>query len=235
MNVQRSGFVYTGTANLEVMEVARNYNDFLTTLVMEHARAGAAIVDFGAGTGTFAQRVAMAGHTVRCIEPDPALRRRLAAAGLGVYASTEEVSPASLDYIYSLNVLEHIEDDLGALRALQSRLKPGGRLMLYVPAFQSLYSSMDRLVGHFRRYRRHQLLALLERAGFEIDRVSYCDSLGFFASLAFKAIGNDTGRLNERTIILYDRFLFPLSRLLDRLLGRLLGKNLLVLARRDGS
>jgi len=226
---------YTGTANLEVMEAARNYNTFLTAQVMAHARPGAAIVDFGAGTGTFAQRLTMAGYAVRCVELDPVLRHRLAAAGLGVYALTEEVPPASLDYIYSLNVLEHIEDDLGALRELRSRLKPGGRLMLYVPAFQSLYSSMDRLVGHFRRYRRHQLLALLRRAGFEIDGARYCDSLGFFATLAFKAIGNDSGRLNERVVIFYDKFLFPLSRLLDRLLDRLLGKNLLVLARRGGS
>jgi len=225
--------LYTGTENLEVMEAAKNYNNFLATLVLGQVRPGDATLDFGAGTGTFAQRVAQAGHAIRCIELDPVLSRRLAAAGLKVHASIDEVAPDSVDYIYSLNVLEHIEDDLGTVRALRTRLKPGGRIMIYVPAFQSLYSSMDRLVGHIRRYRRHQLIALLRRAGFEIERGRYCDSLGFFASLAFKAIGNNSGRLNERTLIFYDRVLFPLSHLLDHLLGRFLGKNLLVVARRS--
>ena len=97
------------------------------------------------------------GYRVHCIEPDKRHASSLANAGLPVATTLEEIKDCSCDYIYSLNVLEHIEDDVMALRQWYQKLKPGGRILVYVPAFQLLYSSMDRKVGHFRRYTRRAL------------------------------------------------------------------------------
>ncbi len=220
-------------ANLEVMEAARKYNAFLAALILAHAPASGVIIDFGAGTGTFARRLADAGRRPLCVEPDPQLRAQLAQSGFDARADLGDLPADSVDYAYTLNVLEHIEDDVAALRLLRSRLKPGGCLLIYVPAFPCLYSSMDRAVGHHRRYRRLDLIARVRAAELDVLKASYCDSLGFLASLAFKAVGRDDGRIDEAALILYDRLLFPLSRGLDGILGRAVGKNLWLLACRS--
>lgn len=223
---------YTGVDNLEAMVQARRYNAFLVRTVVEAAGQATSALDFGAGLGTFAEALRNRGFEVGCVEVDPALRQRLADRGFATYAGLEAVPPDSVPFAYSLNVLEHIEDDAGVLRDLASRLAPGGRLLLYVPAFQVLYSSMDRKVGHFRRYRRAGLFDLVGAAGLEAERAEYVDCLGWLASLVFKVAGNDSGDLSPRSVALYDRVVFPVSRVLDLGLRRVLGKNLLVLARR---
>ncbi|HYM61803.1 MAG TPA: methyltransferase domain-containing protein, partial [Thermoanaerobaculia bacterium] len=82
------------------------------------------------------------------------------------------------DTIVSLNVLEHIEDDVAALRAMREILAPGGHVALLVPAHPSLYGEYDRLDGHFRRYTRRSFEAAIRRAGFEQVRLRYFNTLG---------------------------------------------------------
>jgi hypothetical protein len=91
---------------------------------------------------------------------------------------------------------------------------------------------MDRQVGHYRRYRRPELTALLRQAGFVIDEARYVDSLGFFAALLYKVLGDTSGSINVQGLRLYDRFIFPLSRLIDRIVAGSFGKNLLLTAHR---
>jgi SAM-dependent methyltransferase len=225
---------YTGTDNLEVMADATNYNDYLLSLILAHARKGMCMVDFGAGIGTFARRLAEAGYQVHCIEPDPQQAAHIAAAGLSVLASIDELKDGSIDYLYTLNVLEHIEDDAPCLQQMRRKLKPGGMLLIYVPAFQALFSSMDRKVGHFRRYTRFGLIKKLQAQDFDVIRARYVDSIGFFASLLFRLLGNSSGTLNRGTLVFYDRIVFPISRLCDCAFGRLFGKNVMVLARVPG-
>ena len=120
------------------------------------------------------------------------------------------------------------------LPALRPRLAPGGRLLIYVPAFNLLYSANDERVGHVRRYRRAGLVELVRNAGFQVERASYVDSLGFFAALAYRFVGDPEGGLSVTSVRLYDSLLFPPSRLLDRVVGRWFGKNLLLTAVRPG-
>lgn len=223
---------YSGAENLEVMEEALNYNAFLRKIVTSRARLRDRILDFGAGTGTIARPLAAAGYDISCIEPDAGLRARLRANGLEAHADIDAIPPNSLDLIYTVNVLEHIPDDFGAVKLLRERLKPGGQLLVYVPAFPILYTSLDQKVGHVRRYRRAELLDLLRRADLDVEDLAYQDSLGFVATLLFKLIGNDSGTINRKALIFYDRCAFPLSRILDRVCGNWFGKNLLAVASR---
>ena len=118
-------------------------------------------------------------------------------------------------------------------RALLQQLKPGGRLAVYVPALSWLYTGMDRKVGHWRRYGRRELVQKLERAGFRVHSARYADSLGVPATLAFKLIDDGKGDVSPKTVAIYDKWIFPLSHLIDKLTGgRLLGKNLAVYAER---
>ena len=224
---------YTGVDNLEVMAEAVKYNSYLLGLIRAAAPAHGTILDFGAGSGTFALPVAALGRRVICIEPDDHLRQVLASKGMRTHASLAELVAAQYDYAYSLNVLEHIEDDGQALRELHRVLKPGAPLLLYVPAFACLYTSMDAKVGHRRRYRRATLMRLSTQAGFAVQRAEYVDCLGFFATLLFKLVGNSRGDINRSAIKWYDRIVFPVSCGLDHLFGRIFGKNLLVIAVRQ--
>lgn len=223
---------YSGVDNLEVMAAAHRYTEFLCRL-MESAGGAAArgkVADFGAGTGLFASLWRQRATQVTCIEPDPELRRRLAAQGFVTAEGAAAIADASQDFIYTLNVLEHIDDDRAAVRELHRMLKPGGRLLVYVPAFPVLYSAMDRKVGHLRRYRREALVQLLREGGFTVEDSAYADSLGFFVSLLYRFVGSKDGGISLPALLLYDRAVFPVSRLLDRLFGRLVGKNVFAVA-----
>jgi putative flippase GtrA/SAM-dependent methyltransferase len=220
---------YSGRENLESMKDAKNYNAFLLELLDEHAGTGA-VLDFGAGVGTFAAPLARRGRRVLCVEPDPEQRGVLAQAGLPAVAGLDAVPDESVDSIYTLNVLEHIEDDNTVLCELYRRLRPGGRLLIYVPAFQVLFTAMDRRVGHFRRYRSTALQAQVRAAGFDVERGRYVDSLGFFVTLLYKWVGSRSGVVDARSVRLYDRFVFPLSKICDSLLSGTFGKNIFVIA-----
>ncbi len=221
---------YEGGENLDVMEHARHYNLHIARLLFAHFRPDSRILDFGAGNGTFSRILRARGYRVECLEIDPRYRELLAAEGFPVRASLAEIPEASLDGVYLLNVLEHIPDDVGELRAIGARLRPGGKVCVYVPAFQALYSAMDRSIGHCRRYTRRDLAAKLVAAGFEPPTTRYHDCLGFPATLLYKAVGDRSGRIDVRRILFYDRVVFPLSQALDPLFRGVLGKNVSAVA-----
>jgi SAM-dependent methyltransferase len=221
---------YPGVDNLEALKEAENYNRYLASLIDEQLSPGCAVVDFGAGIGTFALPLLARGVRVVCVEPDPLLAAHLRSAGAATVPSLDEIAQDSIDLIYSFNVLEHIADDGAAIRAMAAKLKRGARLLAYVPAFEVLFSAMDRRVGHLRRYRRRGLTRLLSGSGLRVVDARYADSLGFVVSLLYRMIGNRAGTINPVALKLYDRWLFPLSRVADIALSRWIGKNVLAIA-----
>ena len=84
-----------------------------------------------------------------------------------------DLRDARLDSIVCMNVLEHIEDDAATLRDFAQVLQPGGHLVLLVPAMKSLYGSMDRYLGHYRRYAMEELRAAVSNAGFDIETIRF--------------------------------------------------------------
>ena len=227
-----TGGRYSGTDNLEVMKEAVNYNRALLDLVTARATKGSRIVDFGAGVGTFAIPLHRDGLGVECVELDDAQRSAIEAHGLRAWRTLAGIADASVDFVYTFNVLEHIEDDVAALGDIRRVLRPHGTLLVYVPAFPLLFTSMDRRVGHLRRYTRGELRAKVEGAGFDVSTAEYVDSLGFLATLLYRVAGSSSGDIDRGALRAYDRFVFPVSRLIDRASKRLIGKNALVVARR---
>jgi SAM-dependent methyltransferase len=224
---------YSGIEILEVVAEAHNYNAWLAGLVRHGLGTARSVLDFGAGSGTFASLLRREGLELRCVEPDDTLAGRLRADGFDVIASPDTLPADACPAAYSLNVIEHIEDDTAALRGLYRVIRPQGRLVLYVPAFPILFSSFDTRFGHHRRYRRGILKARVEVAGFRVLDCRYVDCLGFFAALAFKILDRGTGDVSRFSIMAYDRVVFPLSRRLDAILGRWFGKNLYLIAVKD--
>lgn len=227
-----SEFKYTGTDNLEVMTEALNYNAHLSELVEKHCSNSKQIVDFGAGIGTFAMTLHEQGKQIIAVEPDANQRQRMITSGINCVPDISEVTDAWADVIYSINVLEHIEDDKAALMTILAKLKPDGKLFVFVPAFQTLYSSMDKKVQHFRRYDKAALVAKVISSGFQVAEARYVDSLGFLATMIYKWQGNEAGDINRTALKIFDRIVFPISLLLDKVLSKWFGKNLLLIAKR---
>jgi len=141
-----------------------------------------------------------------------------------------KVPDSSQSLIYSINVLEHIKDDATAVKLMSDKLKPNGKVFFYVPAFNSIYTAMDKKVGHYRRYDKNCMKTLLHNTGLVIEDMHYVDSLGYVAALVFKYCGSKQGDLNIKQLKLYDRLIFPLSCILDKVCKRFIGKNLVVVA-----
>jgi len=230
---QNAGHQHSGGENLEVMREAKNYNHFLRQLIRRFGGGAETALDFGAGIGTFSDSLDISPGQVHCVEPDAAARGLLREKGFQAHELLSEIATASVSYVFTLNVLEHIEDDMAALHDLYRVLEPGGRILIYVPAFPVLFTSMDAHVGHHRRYRMAGLAEKMERAGFKIVKKAYADSLGFFATLAYRLVDKpEPAPLNRNMIRIYDRYVFPLSRVLSVPLARILGKNLYFVATR---
>lgn len=193
------------------------------------------LIDFGAGIGTFSNRLRSAGYHVKCIEPDPAQRQSLKEQGFDTLDNITSVPDNSASFIFSLNVFEHIEHDTVAIREVHQKLKPGGTLLIYVPAFECLWTSLDEKLFHYRRYTKTTLRRLVEQEGLTIEHVRYADCVGFIAALVFRLLNRSASTLTATTISFYDRWLFAPSRVLDRVFGRWFGKNVYVLCRKRRS
>lgn len=211
-----------------------HYQNWVAELFVREARRIKAcrILDFGAGTGDLASRFRKRmGFPPQLLEIDATLREVCVSRGFIVQTRIEEISDQQ-DLIYSSNVLEHIENDQETVDALVAKLRSGGKLALYLPANMRLWTRMDDVVGHFRRYERAGLRALLERSGLEIEQLGYRDSLGAAVTIFYKYLPNRDGQPSSSSLEFYDRIIFPLSRLLDVVFRGSLGKNIFVVARK---
>lgn len=195
------------------------------------------VLEFGAGTG-FLSELLQEKFNLKadCLEIDPTLLEILQQKGFKTYSKLNEIDK-KYDLIFSSNVLEHIEKDVEVLSDLRQLLRPSGKLMNYIPAFPILFSDLDVSVGHFRRYTKRELKLKLKEAGYKVDKIHYVDSLGFPASLLLRIIGyRSRGNIGGlRSMKIYDRYIFPFSKILDQIGFKwLFGKNIVVCASLKG-
>lgn len=221
--MDREGFSYSG-AEFEALSQGINYYAWI--IDMFRARLRGRVVEVGAGRGTFARRLA-ALDDVRelcLIEPDEDLYGALSsnfANSPGVrtfqgYFGDHDLD-GPVDAVILVNVLEHIEDDRQLARTAWDSLRPGGALLLFVPAGPALFGTLDRAFDHFRRYERDGLRRLLEKTGFRVDRLHYVNAAGVLPwYVAGKVLRQRT--VGVAQMKLYDRCVIPwISRIENRL------------------
>ena len=142
--------------------------DTVTRMLPDRVRD---VLEIGCGLGAFGVRLAQR-YNYLGVEPDPAAyavaASRAAALGRGEIRNVrvEDVEADQFDLVCAFEVLEHIEDDAAAVKAWATRLRPGGYLLLSVPAHQRRFSIGDQLMGHYRRYDPPVMADLLTRTGF---------------------------------------------------------------------
>jgi SAM-dependent methyltransferase len=173
---------------------------------------GHRVLDAGAGIGTYVGLLLADGREVVALEYNPPfvseLERRHGGDSRVTVFQGELGGPDGLpafdpvDSAICLNVLEHVEDDGQALRNLLARVKPGGNLVLLVPAYPRLYNTIDEAIGHYRRYSTEGLTTLLSSAGWNIERMFRLNAFGvpgwFVAGLLRrKTPGRDLTRIYD--------------------------------------
>lgn len=199
----------------------------IRTLLETHSASGP-LLEVGCGSGANLPMLADFGDVVG-IEPDATDRERANSRGAG------RILPGALpdgiptdelfETVLALDVIEHVEDDVASVQALTNRLRPGGLLIVTVPAYQWLWSEHDRVNGHFRRYHRADLSAVLEPLPLKIELLSYFNTLLLPAVALVRTAGRIAGLDGAGTEL-------PPSRL-NSLLTKVLASEAGVLARRS--
>jgi SAM-dependent methyltransferase len=200
----------------ERMAKARNYLAWQGRLILPEI--GQRVVEVGCGLGNFTAKlldreaVIAVDINADCIER---LKQRYPLQK-NLHASVCDTSGACFvdlakfrpDSCVCVNVLEHIEDDRRALQAMASILEPRGVIVLYVPAFQGLYGTVDWNLGHYRRYRRSTVARLAEWNGLTVKKAHYVNAIGFFGWWMYSRVLRQEA-WTERQIEIYDRLVAP--------------------------
>lgn len=232
-----AGSEFGAEAELEHLATADEFFDWIVESF--RGAVGGKVLEVGAGIGTVATRLLR--HPVdgvTAIEPADNLFPRLAAAGAehgftALRCTSGELltqGAGAFDTVVYVNVLEHIEDDVAEVRQALHLCAPGGRLCVFVPAVPAIYGTLDRKSGHYRRYRKAELVRNVTAGGFRVDDVRYFDVAGLVPYwLAYRVIGIQS--LGGASTSLFAKVLVPISRALQRLLRRPpIGKNLILTA-----
>ena len=213
----------------------RNYRAFQFGLISPYC--GRSVLEVGAGLGEFASQFAgLERLVVTDVDPDAvaALDRRfadrfeVAATRLDLSQAAHNID-APVASVVAINVLEHIEDDSGALRSLATIVEPGGNIIIWVPGYMQLYGDFDRLVGHVTRYTSSTLRATIMRAGLVCTDAKPVNLLGAFAWwVAVKRGG--VGAPNPRLVRVYDRLVVPVTKAIESRVRPPFGQSILAVA-----
>jgi SAM-dependent methyltransferase len=231
--------VYEGR-DLEVLADMPNYYSWIMDIFGTHVAGH--VVEYGAGAGTISSRLERLADKLTLVEPSQnlvaVLRRqfetflRVEVIGETLQAHVAQLSENAIDTIVLVNVLEHIEDDRAALMHLFRALKPGGKLLLFVPALQILMSKLDRIHGHFRRYHMGELTAKVVAAGGNVSVCRYFDLVGVVPWLVLNRLLKST-TFSPRLVYVNDRFVVPVCRVMEQIINVPFGKNLILIASKE--
>lgn len=222
---------------LEAMSSADHYRRWIVEAFDPFL--GKSVAEVGAGIGSIT-RILLERPLERLVsfEPSTNMFPMLAAAVKGEPRATahntlfgREQAGEAFDSVAYINVLEHVEHERAELDAAFAALRPGGHLLVFVPALSWLYSNFDREVGHFRRYSREGLERVVSHAGFQVVESRYFDLAGVLPwYVYFTLLGRGMGR---GSVSLYDRVVVPPMRHVERLVRPPIGKNVVLVARRN--
>ncbi|HEX2073124.1 MAG TPA: class I SAM-dependent methyltransferase [Geodermatophilus sp.] len=218
---------------------AVNYHAWLTDLAVPHL--GDHPLELGSGLGDYARAWLDAGvPKITVTEVDPGrlgvLRSRFAREPRVHVRLLDVLHPPRADHsaFVAFNVLEHIPDDVRALRAAHRLLRPGGRVVIFVPAFQFAMSRFDERIGHVRRYTRGQLRAAMTAAGLVVDEIRYVNMPGLVAwFVGMRLLGMTPGE--GPALAVWDRLVVPLARRLESRVTPPFGQSVFAVAHVPGA
>jgi SAM-dependent methyltransferase len=219
---------------------AHNYMDWIIGTIRPYF--GHDVLEVGIGHGSYYEYLGKLG-SYRGVDIDPnnvaSSRARYPGASFELADICSEqfrssFSPGSVDTVVCCNVIEHIEDDNRAISNMANSLTPGGHLLILVPALQQLYGDLDRLAGHHRRYNKTFMRNSCSGTPLEILEMRYFNPIGGLAwwiNSFVKHQSLDDSAVNAQ-IRIFDKYVLPLSRLVDPLTRGFFGQSLICVLRR---
>jgi len=226
-----------GYEALRTFALAHNYNKWIYELFKDYT-AGKNILEIGCGIGNLTQYFLRSSAKVIGIDTSAFFIQhlRIDCPGTDIYNfditddKVISLSDKKIDAVVSVNVLEHVRDDEKALRNIHALLQLGGYLLLFVPALNWLFGTLDENVSHYRRYEKKGLCDKVERNGFTVEKSFFSNFPGIFGWF-----------INSRILkrkhfpilqpIIFDKFV-PLISKIEARVRPPLGMNLIIIARK---
>lgn len=210
---------------LNILQESRRYNQWIYSLLEPYLSG--VVLDVGSGLGDIAslfvrpqvEEVILSDcdeNLVAKLRQRPfSLRKyRVVVLDIAEDEAITQLKGERVDTITCVNVLEHIEGDIGVLRRMRDMLKPGGRVVVLVPALLCLYGTLDACHGHRRRYTQETLKTIMQSVGFHIEAWRYMNIFGvltwFLAGRVLKQ-----KKFSEKTCYQLDKIV-PLLRVIER-------------------
>jgi SAM-dependent methyltransferase len=217
------------------MREAKRYASHLFQLFRPHI--GARVLEVGCGIGTMSRRLTEVADVVLGIEPNAYCAGMLREEMRGEpkfsleTCHLEECDQTALaaqrfDTVFCINVLEHIEDDLAALRTFGRVIVPGGRVLIWVPAVQAAYGPLDAELGHHRRYSKASLGRVFADAGLELRMLRYSNPIGLMGWM-FNSHVLKTKAHSLSQVRVFDALIAPWALPLERLVPPPIGLSLI--------
>lgn len=226
---------YKGVGTLEVLEGADNYNEWIASRLSPHINSPA--LEIGAGTGNITELFKHI-DDLTVTDVDKILVKKLnnrfksfaniRVEMLDIAAKFGKVS-SSFASIYSVNVLEHIEDDSLALSNMNRLLKKNGKLVILVPAKRFAHTTLDVNLGHFRRYEKDELAEKLRLAKFKIEYMEFFNIVGLASWILRNFLSRNHYGLKKSQVKMFDAIV-PFLKILEPKQGLPLGISLIVVA-----
>jgi SAM-dependent methyltransferase len=230
---------YQALDELKKMALAVNYNSWILDYIGPYI--GKSVLEIGAGIGTYTLTLSERGtvyatdFAVNCIEE---LKNKfkgndkIVIEGLDITKSPDKSlwAPRKIDTVICLNVIEHIEDDIGALRNMAATTARGAHIIIMVPAFQFAFGTIDILDGHFRRYSRQMMRSRFEAAGIKPVRIRYFNSAGLLAwYYTNKIVKNRETSIGK--IKIYDNLFVPILKVCESIIPPSFGQSVIAIGR----
>ena len=233
-----SQFTYVGT-ELEMFAQAKNWKNYIRVLLSKYIKGDVLEVGAGIGSNTRLLYRFQADRKWLCLEPDNELFYALEQAiilnsitNCSARNGTIDIVEDNrlFDSILYIDVLEHIRNEQQEVIKASQHLKANGNLIILGPAHQWLFTPFDAAIGHYRRYNKQMLKAIIPD-DIEIIKLVYLDCIGLLASLGNKLVLRQS-QPTLKQIKMWDDLMIPLSRRLDSVLGYRLGKSILLVGRK---
>jgi 2-polyprenyl-3-methyl-5-hydroxy-6-metoxy-1,4-benzoquinol methylase len=228
--------------DLETMQGAKRYASHLFGLFKPFV--GRHVLEVGSGIGTMSERLVDTAELVVGIEPNPvcAVQVKERMRGNARFSLREclieecdaaELASHRFDTVFCVNVLEHIEDDVAALRTFDRTLVPGGHVLVWVPAVPSAYGPLDAELGHHRRYTRAALTRAFTQAGLDVVMVRYSNPIGLLGWYYNAHVGKSRTH-SPSQVKVFEMLVAPWALPLERLLPPPIGLSLAIVGRKRG-
>jgi len=228
-----------GYQTLEVIAEAHEFNQWMFETIRPYCHGN--ILEIGSGIGNISWFFIQNNHSITLSDTDSFyvdyLKRKFSESTIisidliheNFYRRYEHLFQ-TFDTVFLLNVLEHIDNDKQALENCGQFLKPGGSLVVLVPAYAFLFSKIDQSLHHYRRYTSKKISTMVPKKKFLIRKVFYFNAMGILAWMYGKLFGLHA--IPSKKMRVFSR-LVPLAKFIDKILFRRVGLSVIMVAQKD--